>query len=68
LAETPYGQTTTYGALARQVGGGISPRAIGGFVGHNPLSIFIACIEWSDQPENSPDTLAACTASATCPR
>ncbi len=43
LAEIPYGQTTTYGALAREVGGGISPRAIGGFVGHNPLSIFIAC-------------------------
>jgi methylated-DNA-[protein]-cysteine S-methyltransferase len=43
LAEIPYGQTTTYGALARRVGGGISPRAIGGFVGHNPLSIFVAC-------------------------
>jgi methylated-DNA-[protein]-cysteine S-methyltransferase len=43
LAEIPYGQTTTYGALAREVGDGISPRAIGGFVGHNPLSIFIAC-------------------------
>jgi methylated-DNA-[protein]-cysteine S-methyltransferase len=43
LAEIPYGQTTTYGALARMVGGGISARAIGGFVGHNPLSIFIAC-------------------------
>jgi methylated-DNA-[protein]-cysteine S-methyltransferase len=43
LAEIPYGQTTTYGALARKVGGGVSARAIGGFVGHNPLSIFIAC-------------------------
>jgi methylated-DNA-[protein]-cysteine S-methyltransferase len=43
LAEIPYGQTTTYGALARKVGGGISPRAIGGFVGHNPLSIIVAC-------------------------
>jgi methylated-DNA-[protein]-cysteine S-methyltransferase len=43
LAEIPYGQTTTYGELARRIGGGISPRAIGGFVGHNPLSIFIAC-------------------------
>jgi methylated-DNA-[protein]-cysteine S-methyltransferase len=43
LAEIPYGQTTTYGTLAGRVGGGISPRAIGGFVGHNPLSIFIAC-------------------------
>jgi methylated-DNA-[protein]-cysteine S-methyltransferase len=43
LAEIPYGQTTTYGALARSIGGGVSPRAIGGFVGHNPLSIFIPC-------------------------
>lgn len=43
LAEIPYGRTTTYGALARSIGGGVSPRAIGGFVGHNPLSIFIPC-------------------------
>jgi methylated-DNA-[protein]-cysteine S-methyltransferase len=43
LTEIPYGQTSTYGDLARKVGNGISPRAIGGFVGHNPLSIFIAC-------------------------
>jgi methylated-DNA-[protein]-cysteine S-methyltransferase len=43
LAQIPYGQTTTYGALAREVGDGIGPRAVGGFVGHNPLSIFIAC-------------------------
>jgi len=43
LAEIPYGRTTTYGALAHSVGGGISPRAVGGFVGHNPLSIFIPC-------------------------
>ncbi|MGA8332172.1 MAG: methylated-DNA--[protein]-cysteine S-methyltransferase [Mycobacterium sp.] len=43
LAGIPYGQTTTYGELAREIGDGISPRAIGGFVGHNPLSIFIAC-------------------------
>ena len=43
LSEIPYGQTTTYGALARRVGDGISARAIGGFVGHNPLSIFIPC-------------------------
>jgi methylated-DNA-[protein]-cysteine S-methyltransferase len=43
LGEIPYGQTTTYGEVAKRIGGGISPRAIGGFVGHNPLSIFIAC-------------------------
>jgi methylated-DNA-[protein]-cysteine S-methyltransferase len=43
LAEIPYGQTTTYGALAHRIGNGISARAIGGFVGHNPLSIVIPC-------------------------
>lgn len=43
LSEIPYGETTTYGALARRIGDGISARAIGGFVGHNPLSIFIPC-------------------------
>jgi len=43
LTEIPYGQTTTYGALARKVGDGVSARDIGGFVGANPLSIFIAC-------------------------
>ena len=43
LAEIPYGQTTTYGALAQQIGGTINPRAVGGFVGRNPLSIFIPC-------------------------
>jgi methylated-DNA-[protein]-cysteine S-methyltransferase len=43
LIEIPYGETTTYGELARRVGGDISPRDIGGFVGHNPLSIFIPC-------------------------
>lgn len=43
LAEIPYGRTTTYGSLAPQLGGGISARAVGGFVGHNPLSIIIPC-------------------------
>lgn len=43
LTEIPYGETITYGELARRVGGDISPRDIGGFVGHNPLSIFVPC-------------------------
>jgi methylated-DNA-[protein]-cysteine S-methyltransferase len=43
LAGIPYGQTITYGELARRIGGGISPRDVGGFVGANPLSIVIAC-------------------------
>jgi methylated-DNA-[protein]-cysteine S-methyltransferase len=43
LTEIPYGQTTSYGELARRVGGDFSPRDIGGFVGDNPLSILIPC-------------------------
>jgi methylated-DNA-[protein]-cysteine S-methyltransferase len=43
LAEIPYGQTTTYGALADKVGGGAHARDVGGLVGANPLSIFIPC-------------------------
>jgi methylated-DNA-[protein]-cysteine S-methyltransferase len=43
LTEIPYGQTTTYGALADKVGSGVDARTIGGFVGANPLSIFIPC-------------------------
>ena len=48
LTQIPYGQTTTYGALAdqlsRQWGGKrVSPRAVGGAVGHNPISILIPC-------------------------
>ena len=40
LLEIPYGQTTTYGAL---LGGGMSAQAVGGAVGHNPISIIVPC-------------------------
>lgn len=43
LAAIPCGQTTTYGALARQVGGDVTAKEIGAFVGGNPLSIFVPC-------------------------
>lgn len=48
LREIPYGQTTTYGALAktlaaRQGRGTMSAQAVGGAVGRNRLSIFIPC-------------------------
>ena len=43
IAVIRYGQTTTYGKLAGRVGDSVSPRYIGGFVGANPLSIFIPC-------------------------
>lgn len=41
LLEIPYGQIRTYGALAAELGS--SPRAVGGAVGHNPISILIPC-------------------------
>lgn len=48
LCQIPYGQTVTYGQLARQmaaVRGGACPsaRAVGSAVGHNPLSVIIPC-------------------------
>ena len=42
LLDIPYGQTVTYGELAQMVGCG-SPRAVGGAVGRNPISIIIPC-------------------------
>ena len=48
LREIPYGQVTTYGALARAVAARMgrapmSPQAVGGAVGRNPISIIIPC-------------------------
>lgn len=46
LQEIPYGLTTTYGALAHQLrlnGISASAQAVGGAVGHNPISILIPC-------------------------
>ena len=42
LLEIPYGQTTTYGALARSMRCK-SAQAVGGAVGHNPLSLIVPC-------------------------
>ena len=48
LLEIPYGQTVTYGQLAEQLAKKrgltqLSAQAVGGAVGHNPLSIIIPC-------------------------
>ena len=48
LLQIPYGQVTTYGALAKEVARirGVpvmSAQAVGGAVGHNPISIIIPC-------------------------
>lgn len=38
-----YGETTTYGGLARRLGSGTDPRDVGAAVGRNPLCIIIPC-------------------------
>ena len=43
VAQVPYGRTTTYGDLARQLGGGVTPQEAGAAVGANPLCILIPC-------------------------
>ena len=42
LLRIPYGETVTYGDLAARLSCG-SPRAVGGAVGRNPISIIIPC-------------------------
>ncbi len=42
LLQIPYGQTTTYGEIAKQLGIS-SAQAVGGAVGHNPISLIIPC-------------------------
>lgn len=49
LMEVPYGTVTTYGQIARRVESRspgavrVAPIAVGGAVGHNPISILIPC-------------------------
>lgn len=48
LLEIPYGQTVTYGRLAQRIVAltgreHMSAQAVGGAVGHNPISIIIPC-------------------------
>ena len=47
LKEIPYGKTTTYGALARDLnereGMKTCARSVGNAVGHNPISIIVPC-------------------------
>ena len=43
IDQIPYGQTTTYGELARELGDRTLARAVGGAVGHNPLSVIVPC-------------------------
>ncbi|HEY4269390.1 MAG TPA: methylated-DNA--[protein]-cysteine S-methyltransferase [Galbitalea sp.] len=43
LKQIPFGATTTYGAIATQLGDRSLAQAVGQAVGHNPLSIIVPC-------------------------
>ena len=43
LAKIPYGETTTYSAIARAIGKPLAVRAVGAASGRNPLSIVVPC-------------------------
>ena len=48
LCEIPYGKTITYGEIAKKMAAkanksSMSSQAVGGAVGHNPISIIIPC-------------------------
>lgn len=43
LLEIPYGETLTYGEIAQMISPAMSAQAVGGAVGHNPISILIPC-------------------------
>ena len=43
IEQVPYGETATYGELARQLGEGTDPRDVGAAVGRNPISIVVPC-------------------------
>ena len=48
ISEVPYGQVFTYGGIAKKLASqmnkeNVPARAVGGAVGHNPISIIIPC-------------------------
>jgi methylated-DNA-[protein]-cysteine S-methyltransferase len=43
LRDIPYGATTTYGAIAEQLGDRALAQSVGQAVGHNPVSIIVPC-------------------------
>ena len=43
IAAIPYGETTTYRALAARLGWALDPKQVGAAVGRNPLCILVPC-------------------------
>ena len=43
VRQIPYGETITYGDLARQLGDGTTPQEVGTAVGRNPVCLLVPC-------------------------
>ena len=43
LLKIPYGATTSYGSISRQIDNPAAVRAVGSAVGRNPLSLIVPC-------------------------
>ncbi len=43
ISRIPYGQTTTYGDMAKELGEGTLAKDVGAAVGRNPLSVIVPC-------------------------
>ena len=43
ISRIPYGQTTTYSDLAKELGEGTLAKDVGAAVGRNPLSVIVPC-------------------------
>jgi methylated-DNA-[protein]-cysteine S-methyltransferase len=43
VGQIPYGETATYGDLARQLGDGTTPQEVGAAVGRNPVCLLVPC-------------------------
>ena len=43
LLKIPYGKTTSYGSISRQIDNPAAVRAVGSAVGRNPLSLIVPC-------------------------
>jgi methylated-DNA-[protein]-cysteine S-methyltransferase len=43
IGDIPYGQTATYGDLARELGSQVLAKDVGAAVGRNPLSVIVPC-------------------------
>ena len=70
ISRIPYGETTTYGDMARELasdlGTEVLAKDVGTAVGRNPLSVIVPCTAWSARTAGSPATLAGWPARGSC--